>query len=179
MWYEEQFTFSVQVGYITSVEKSTLGGLPKNTNFRPMSMIIEATGAYVPGKMAGTTPIVGFFAPAAVQAWFCENGAKNATTRVLPVGPHPRKIHLKWPRSGDWFSYDINSDSKVAEIEAVCIGPVGDSSQQGYIRGTVRMKIQLSHELIAPACPTLLTNTYKRRDDDEDSQLSSFNSLKI
>lgn len=165
--YEESFTFSITNGNYTTVTKGTLGGLPGRCNFRPISVIIEASGLYVPAS----TSLPGYYAPGAIQAWFQEGAAKSTVTGIIELGPNPRKVHLKYPRSGDWLSYDLNATTGIMGIEAVCIGPSNPNST-GYIRGTCRIKIQLSHELVAAACPTYLASD----DQGQTSRLDSINS---
>lgn len=151
-FYYESFTFSLSIGGVTTITVGTLAERPHRCNFRPLSMKISATGAYVPGT--ASTP--GYYAPVGIQAWFMEGQAKNATSGIKTLSQNPKTITVRYPRSADWLSYDLDESTGVAQIEAVCIGPAGTAT--GYVRGTVTMKIALQPEIVAAGCPKFLTD---------------------
>lgn len=151
--YRENFTFSITPGATSNITVATLANRPPRSNFRPQSLTLTALTAYVPPSAA--TP--GYFVPAALQIlYLTPSGEYCATSGQQLLGTTPRRITVRYPRSSDWWPYNNSSTDVVATIDCVCLGTTPTNA---VVRGTAQMRITISQEVVAPVCPTFLTNT--------------------
>lgn len=154
MAYEDVIGISQRGGSYSNITISTLTGLPQRMNFRPIWMEFRGVGGYVPGTL--TRP--GYYAPAAVQMWFSEgDNARSTTSQVIEMSSTPRTVRIYYPRSGDWYSSEADKSAQLAGFEAICPGPPSDAKEDFYVRGHIRMRIQLSPEVYPATCPTRAT----------------------
>lgn len=93
--------------------------------------------------------------PAAVQLALVDTESYQAAA-VSPVVmlsetvPRRARVRSTQPR---WLQYNAQDATKIAWIQAICIGPPPGSSKV-YIRGLCRVQLDVSSELVEPACPT-------------------------
>lgn len=141
------------MGATTTVQVNTLTNRPSRSNFRPIIVIAEISAPYVPA----TDSRPGFYAPGGVQLDFHrpEGGEVQATSRLMALSDKPKVVKLRYPRSGDWFSYNSAPAAPVLDITSVCLGAAGATA---YMRGTLRIIFSASPEVNASACPTLLVS---------------------
>lgn len=155
MGFEEAFTFSVQLGHVVDVTISVISNRPPRSNFRPIVALVEFSPSYTPAT--SSTP--GYYSPGALQFSWCDCSSSvaiaNSTTGVVTATSGARRVSLRYPRSADWFDWDLAGASIVATINNVCIGAPGPSTATSYIRGTVRMRFRVGAEVIAPSCPAI------------------------
>lgn len=150
MMYEENFTFSVEMGSTTTVQVATLSNRPPRSNFRPIHAVITATAGYVPA----TSTHVGYHVPAALQCIFRApaEGDFIGASNLRTLGVNPTRITLRYPATGGWWPYNNTPSDAVLDISAVCMGRAGNS-ESAYVRGTVQMFIALQPEVIVSTCP--------------------------
>lgn len=146
----EVFTFSLIQGNSTQVLKSTLTSLPPRSNFRPVWFEVEVCG-FEPG----TSTLPGFAGPVGCQLNFYGYPVASvcSTSRLVLAGASPRKVRTYYPRSADWFPYNLAETQVVAEISAVCVGKT--STNNGYLRGVGRLMLIVQEETCANACPSI------------------------
>lgn len=151
----EQMTFSVLSGNSTIVSVKTLSARPANCNFRPVSVSIQAV-TFCPGKHDGHPEAEpGFSNPIACQLHFFDpNGTINANTATHLMGPNPRRVSLRYPRSSDWYPSSIVDTQSLCQISAVCIGKASDENV-GLLRGVLTLVMAYQVESIPTACPAL------------------------
>lgn len=148
----ETFTFSVLQGETSSVQVGTLTSRPPRSNFRPLWMEVEVCG-YQPGSASQP----GWLAPVGCQIGFRQesNGNYVSTSRLLLATSTPKKLRTRYPRSADWWPYNITPSMTIADIHAVCVGPTGPAGTIGYLRGIGRLGLIVQEEMCVTGCPSL------------------------
>lgn len=148
----ETFTFSVIQGNVTSVLVSTLTSRPPRSNFRPIWFEVEVCG-YQPGSSSTS----GWLAPVGCQIGFRQESDGNyvSTSRLVLAGAAPKKVRVRYPRSSDWWPWNVTDSAILADISAVCVGPTVDSSTKGYLRGIGRLMLIVQEEECASSCPAI------------------------
>lgn len=146
----ETFTFSVLQGNTSKVLKSTITSLPPRSNFRPVWLEVEVCG-YSPGSSSEP----GYMGPVGCQLNFIGYPVASycSTSRLCLAGSSPRKVRTYYPRSSDWMPYNLADTVGLADISAVCVGKLADTS--GYLRGVGRMMLIVQEEVCANACPAI------------------------
>lgn len=166
MEYSESFSFSIEVGKSINITVANLANRPPRSNFRPISMTVSAITAYIPPNVDYSH--FGAFIPSAIQLNFGETvpGSSStffsASTGPRVLGMTPSNVTLWYPRSEDWYSYQVNSATRIATIDTVCLG---NSSIAAYVRGICHFRVRIGPEVVEPTCPTL--QHLESRSDDE------------
>lgn len=149
----EEFTFSVLSGASAFVSVATLANRPPRSAFRPLWMEVEFA-SFVPGS--STVPAT--FTPVGFQASFGTGGAQGDATSVAPLrlaSTTPQRVRVHNHAPEDWYAYSSAASTQVATLTAVCIGTPSGSGSSAYVRGVVRMKVAVTLEVSASACPTV------------------------
>lgn len=149
--FEDVFTFSVQVGNTTTVQKSTLSSLPPSCNFRPSRWVVESLQAFVPG----TTSLPGYYCPAAIQCRILEGTASSETSVLKLCASSITRVTMVPRPDYPWFDAGVANSTGLFSIDAVCVGPPANNVNS-YLRGVVRVMVELQPETSATACPALL-----------------------
>lgn len=148
--YTEAFTFSVTMGTSSSLTTELLVGLPPNRPWRVQSISVTATTAYAPPTTsAGADSIV----PSAIQLIACEATNFVAASRTVMLGTNPRTVTVRTPSSYDFTQHSSNESWQFGIVEAICVGPVGQS-RLAYIRGICYVTVQYSKEILNAGCPS-------------------------
>lgn len=166
--YTEVFTFSVQAGNTTSVTVGTLANRPPRSNFRPLWMSAEVA-SFVPASSDGTVPAT--FTPIAFQMEFVAGsnaagtGNASSTSRLILATTTPRRTRIRYPVSEDWYTFNQQANTLVANLTAVCIGRPGSSTSTAYVRGVITMRVLIQREVSGSQCPSVFV-------DEEGTHLS-------
>lgn len=150
---EEVITFSVALGSSTTVELRTLSSLPASTVFRPSRWIVESMQAFVPG----TTTVPGYYCPAAIQCEIMEGRASSVTSPLMLCAAAVTRVVLVPRPDYPWMDPTIDNTTGLLRVTAVCIGPPA-SPGNAYLRGVIRVVVELQPETSASACPTFITS---------------------
>lgn len=172
----EVFRFDVQAGADLMVTPKMLS-IAQNRCWRPMSFSIEALGGYVQiGANGGDVP--GAIVPVAVQLDLCDPSTHYvASSGVRVIGAVPRRVTIRYPRSGDWYEPTFAANGKIAVISGICLGAVNNSgSQQARIRGVATFVVRYGREAVSNQCPA---PTLYSSDDISDDLASSFSGLSV
>lgn len=166
--YEENFTFSVELGATVSVTVATLGNRPPRSNFRPIRAVVTAATAYVPATQSHP----GFYVPASLQFVYRAPGEGDyiGTSNLMVLGANPVTITQRYPSTGAWWPYNNTPSESIMDISAVCMGRAGNS-EPAYIRGVVHLYVALQPEVIVSTCPQhigpVVTETTSNPEGDE------------
>lgn len=164
--YTEVFTFSVIAGNTTQVTVGTLANRPPRSNFRPLWMQAEVA-SFVPADDA--TPAT--FSPVAFQMEFVAGsnaagtGNASSTSRLILATTTPRRTRVRYPVSEDWYTFNQQDSTLVANLSAVCIGRPGSATSTVYVRGVITMRVLVQREVSGTACPAVYV-------DEEGTHLS-------
>lgn len=148
----ENFTFSALQGNEVDITVGTLSSRPPRCNFRPLWFEVQVCG-YQPGSSSTS----GWLAPVGCQL-ACRSEADGvfcATSKLVMCASVPRKIRVYYPRSADWYPWNVTDSTIMFTIIAVCIGPTVDSNTKGYLRGVGRVACVYQEEYATSACPAL------------------------
>lgn len=148
----DNFTFSTIQGNVSTVPRSLLSSLPPSSNFRPLWFEVEVCG-YQPGS----TSTSGWLAPVGCQIGFRSeaDGTYTSNSRLMLAGATPKRLRVYYPRSADWYPWNLASSTTIADITAVCVGPTVDSNTKGYLRGIGRIAFHVQEESVTAACPSI------------------------
>lgn len=154
--YEEVITFSVEAGNTISVTVATLANRPPRSNFRPRSMRVEFA-SFVPG----TTSLPATYTPVGFQIEFTPGSsgsvpAAGSVSNIRLASTTPRVVSIRYPLPSDWYSWDSDPTTLVAQLTAICIGIPGAAGSASYVRGVVTFRIDIQNEISASTCPTYL-----------------------
>lgn len=146
----ETFTFSIINGNSADVLVSTLTSRPPRSNFRPIWLEVDVCG-YQPG----TSAQAGFLAPVGCQLGFRSesDGTYCSTSRLVLAGAASRKVRTYYPRSADWWPWNVVGSTVICSISAVCVGPTSNTS--GYLRGIGRLLLIVQEEQCISDCPAI------------------------
>lgn len=155
--YVEVIPFSLTVGTTTSILVSTLMSLPHRHNFRPISIRVVCVGGFVPTNASSSR--AGFYAPAGISVSL--NDPRQIVANSLPVllGPNPVQAHVRYPKSADWFAWNVAGNTVIAQLTGDCLGQPSSLGHDtaAFIRGYVYLSIQYGPELIDSTCPASRT----------------------
>lgn len=125
---------------------------------------VEASPGYIPATSSNAAS----YCPVAVNVQITEATASVATSKTIVISNVPRTIRTFYPASQDWLSFALNDTTQFGIVEAVCLGPPG---QTAYVRGVIRVVVLLQPEVLTPTCPTLVL-TENGYEDAESGTLS-------
>lgn len=167
-YYDEYLSFNLKVGTTFTISVGNLTSRPPRCNFRPQFMSVQLVGGFDPTTASDAR--AGFQVPAAVQiALYSGNTTQSiaATSAPVVLGPQPKTVRVRYPRSSDWFSSDVSATQNFARCSAICLGPAkvnATTDDLSTIRGIIHFRINLSSEIIGETCPVL--PHYDNEDDD-------------
>lgn len=148
----DNFTFSLLQGNEMDVKVANISSRPPRCNFRPLWLEVQVCG-YQPGSSSTS----GWLAPVGCQL-ACRSEADGvycATSKLIACAAVPRKIRVYYPRSADWYPWNISDGTTLFTIIAICIGPTVDSNTKGYLRGVGRVAMIYQEEYATAGCPAL------------------------
>lgn len=150
---DEYITFSLQVGMSANITFGQLSTRPAQCNIRPQFIRVQATAAYVPAL--ANDALAGYSVPAAIEVQMRDSGARivaNSTPQTL--GAAPRSVFARYPRSGDWYSYNTSNTTVLGTITAICLGQAG-TQIASYVRGIIHIRYGFGVEVLPGTCPSL------------------------
>lgn len=170
--FTELITFSLQLGSSFSLTKALLTGLPPRRNWRPISIVAQATAAYIPSSSGFT----GSWAPSALLLQLTEIAASVSTSHTRILGSNPRTVHCYYPTSQDWLTYALTDEYQFGIVEAICLGNPGVTA---YIRGLLRITVAFQPETLTPSCPSAAYETDVTSLEAEFQQMSLMQTSRI
>lgn len=148
---DEYLTFACNLG---STQKFTIANIstrPKSTNFRPIFACLECT---MPVSLAMAN---GDFAPSLIPGGvdiqlFDPSGKTVATSRPRTLSALTSRVFVRYPRSGDWFAYDVSAAVPLGQFSALCFGTTGATTIGQSLRGLLHIRYAFSFEILTAVC---------------------------
>lgn len=165
--YEEVFTFSVEAGATAQITVAQLTGRPPRCSFRPRHMSCEFA-TYVPAA----TPT---FTPVAFQFGFGYGGNNEQEVVISPcrlASTNVQRQGISMPITQDWYAWNVDKNAQIGWLTAICLGATKPSA---YVRGVVRLRLDLQIEDLAGACPSQHLEGHR---GDEDGNTSAPSDLR-
>lgn len=108
-----------------------------------------------------------------VQAsFFSSSGTICSSTGIAMLGPNSRRISVRYPLSGGWYSpLNVTTPSKLAAIDVICMGNTPKTAGS-YIAGIFHLRVAVRNEVVPVACPKMLSVPLQLRStEDSDDEL--------
>lgn len=153
--FNQHYVFNIRPGNFVQVKVSDLTNRPPLSNFKPINMKLQVV------SQSSSSPY-----PPAVQALFLSPlGLYCATSELVLLGSTTRVVHLRYPRTEDWYSYNVSSDKPVIRIDAACTYAV----MTNIVGCILTVSFAVQTDVAPTTCPVVL---YQLQDDGPEDRAS-------
>lgn len=157
----EHITFTCPVGATQPVKVQTFNSIPQSRAFRPIRAWVDVTGGHWYRQIVDSgKPLdkwcASGYAPAWCQLAFYNNGgARSCTTGAVLLGPSPRRLQLRFPRSEDWFPADHPAGNVIFAVDCGCIAKPPSGFPSVFVSGIIHIALAIGKEISTESCPTV------------------------